>query len=624
MLNINTQTFDCSAHQLWEIAIDLKEINAAPGDTLHMGLRTSTPNPDFADEMPNSFDVDFSNLITVHLANIPIPPHDPAANIAFVNPNIEITQVVQDVNDSIPLVANKTTAGRVSVISTGTSIPQPVLFYLYGQHGGAVLTDLPGSPLLIQMNAPINVNRANVADTANFPLPASWTALGEVTFHAEAADYNNHSITSSPQLLTFQSKAVPVYWIIQENNAAPNANPDLPSMATIATYESYVKTVFPVPDVTFVVKPWTVIGALNNMSIQNNVNAVAKYYNAIAAAYWNAIKNNQPPPYALPELIFGAANVSGGISDPTWDNNGAGHAAVGGSASSLEGVVAHEFNHDLDRSSSGTWGRHVGACNASGPDPNWPNGNIPDIGEYGFDTRQPWQNTNSSKTVVPTKVPDLMSYCQSGFLPTKWISPYRYRAWFGSSIFPASLLAVPIDSIYITGRVNANNTGSLDPALLASGIAIPPSAAGAYSVELSGSGIPTVTHAFDVSFVDVEGNPLTSVPFNFTLADPGNVSTIRLLHGANVLATINKANTPPSASFTAPASGALSGTATVSWTLTPGDTPAAGLLQELDFSATTASPGPRWPLTCPEQPPPTGWIPACCPRRRKAKASCAF
>jgi hypothetical protein len=63
---------------------------------------------------------------------------------------------------------------------------------------------------------------------------------------------------------------------------------------------------------------------------------------------------NKKPPYALPDLIFGAGSFGGGLSDPTWYNNSPGHAAAGGSASSAEGVVAHEFNHDLDRSSNGT------------------------------------------------------------------------------------------------------------------------------------------------------------------------------------------------------------------------------------------------------------------------------
>jgi len=88
-----------------------------------MGLRTYSPNPHFADEMPNVFDIDFTNLITVHLAGIPVPPHDPNANIAFGPLPVEITQVVQDSNHSIPLVTDKTTAGRVSIKVTNTATP---------------------------------------------------------------------------------------------------------------------------------------------------------------------------------------------------------------------------------------------------------------------------------------------------------------------------------------------------------------------------------------------------------------------------------------------------------------------------------------------------------------------
>ncbi len=600
VLNINTVMFDCSPHQLWEIAINLQEINATPGGTVHMGLTTVAPIPNFSDQMPNSFEVDFSNLISVHLASIPIPPHDPNANIAFANPPVEITQVVQDVNNTIPLVANKATAGRVSVISTGAISPQPVLEYLYGQIGGM---DLPGSPLVQQIKAPLAVNRSNLSDTANFLLPASWIGVADVSFHAEASDFNGHNIASNPQQLVFQSKSRPVYWIIQENNGTADA-PDLAAQASIDSYESYIKAVFPVPDVTFVQKPWTAIGALNGATLQNNVNAVAAYYNAISAAYWTAVMQNKPVPYALPDMIFGAGNIGGGLSDPTW-GNGAGRAAAGGNATSGTGVVAHEFNHNLDRSSNGTWGRHVSdpatmndgkgntvpvnnpkwGCGAAGPDPSWPFNNDDTIHEVGFDTRLPWQNTSGTKTVVPASFPDLMSYCQSGLLPTKWISPYRYRAWLSSSSFPTLLSVGPVNSIYLTGSLNINGSGSLDPAFFAGGMPITPSATGAYRVELSVGSTITVTHAFNVIFQDIEGNSQNTVFFNFVLPDPGGVTTIRLLHGAQVLATLTQAGAPPSGAFTAPGAGALAGTVAVGWTLTPGSQPLAGVRQQLQFSA---------------------------------------
>lgn len=554
-----------------------------------MGLRTHTPNPDFADEVPTRFDVDFSNLITVNLAGFTIPPHNPNGNITFANPPFEITQVVQDVNNSIALVADKATAGRVSVDTTGVSTPQPVLEYLYGQRGLTGL-DLPGSPLVQLINAPLTVDRGKLNDTANFMLPPSWIKEGEAIFHAEASDFNGHDIASSDQLLLFNHKAVPVYWIIQENTGTVNA-PDLIGQSSIDSFESYVKAVFPVPDVTFVQKPWTVLGALNGMTLDNNVAAVAKYYNVISSIYWSAIMQNKQPPFALPDMIFGAANVGGGLSDPTWINNGGGHAAAGGFASSGEGVVAHEFNHDLDRTSNGTWGRHVNACGAVGPDPNWPNGTDPAIREYGFDTRLPWQNTNSSKTVVPTNFPDLMSYCTSGALPTKWISPYRYNSWIGSTSFPSmaalepSTVPTPVDSLYIAGSLDVGGTGTLDPVLLAPGLPISLSPSGSYSVRVFYPGGPE-THSFDISFQDVEGNPLNTVHIQFVLPDPGGVTSIQLLHGAQVLATISKSSAAPTASFTYPTTDVtFAGTQSVTWDVSDADTLLANLRQELEYSA---------------------------------------
>jgi hypothetical protein len=583
VLQISPPQFSCAAHQLWEVAIDLHEINALPGQTIQMGLRTSSPTPNFTDEVPNTFDVDFSNLIQVHLAGASVPVPTPGASIAFATPPYEITQVVQNVNNSIQLIADKTAVGRVSVQTTGASTLQPVLEYLYGMRGGQ---DLPGSPLVQLVYAPPAVDRGKLSNTANFLLPPTWITSGEVYFHAEASDFNGHSIASATNLLTFQHKATPVYWMIQENFGTANA-PDLMAQGTIDSFESYVNTVFPVANVNWVQKPWTVLGALNGMSNGNNVAAVENYYSTISAIYWSLINQNKVPSFALPALIFGAGNFGGGISDPTWYNNSPGHAAVGGSASSGEGVVAHEFNHDLDRTATGTWGRHVNACGTTGPDPNWPYGTDPAIHEYGFDTRLPWVDTNSQKTVVPPTWPDLMSYCTSGALPTKWVAPYRYTSWIGN--FPASRPEVltPVASLYVSGSLDVVGTGSLDPVLLAPGMPISPSASGAYTLQLLGSGGAVLaSHSFDVVFQDVEGNPLSTVFFNFVLPDPGGVIGIQLMQGPSTLASLAKSASAPLAAFTYPSGGEnFSGVQTVSWTLSDGDTPLANLHQTLEYSA---------------------------------------
>jgi hypothetical protein len=188
-----------------------------------------------------------------------------------------------------------------------------------------------------------------------------------------------------------------------------------------------------------------------------------------------------------------------------------------------------------------------------------------------------------------------MSYCQSGALPTKWVAPYRYQSWFGSSAFPASmsqplaLATTPVNSLYITGSLSIGGGGALNPVLLAPGIPITPSGSGTYRLVITHSG-GTLTHAFNVVFQDDEGGPLTTVNFSFTLPDPGSVTKIQLFHGATLLDTLTKSSILPSAAFTYPTGGeTFTGTQLVTWNLTPGSTPTAGLRQELEYSVDNGS-----------------------------------
>ena len=520
--------------------------------------------------------------------------------------------MVQDVNNSIPLVANKATAGRVSVITTGTSSPQPVLEYLYGQRGG---NDLPGSPLVQQINAPLAVNRANLNDTANFLLPPSWTTLGEVTFHAEASDFNGHNIASDPAT-RFSFKARPCRSTGSSRKTMARANaPDLIAQSTIDAFESYVKTVFPVPDVTFVQKPWTVLGASQRRQPAIQCQCRREVLQRHQRRLLEAIMQNKQPPYALPDLIFGAANVGGGLSDPTWYNNSPGHAAAGGNATSGEGVAAHEFNHDLDRSSNGTWGRHVGACGASRPRPQLAEPDRsshcrirfrhpPALAEHQLQQDGRPIQLPGPDVVLPLRDP---AHQVDLALPLQGLvhqpEPSRPRG-------PAALAG----QFHLYQRtVNIGGSGALNPAFFAPGMPITPSASGAYSLQLSGPGIATITHAFDVVFQDVEGNPLTTSFFNFVLADPGGVTTIQLLHGAQSWRPSTKPPPPPSAAFTAPASGPLSGTADGELEPDRRDVPRRpACARSCNSPPMTAAPGCRWPSTCPARHLLSPWIPICC------------
>jgi serine/threonine-protein kinase len=55
-------------HRYWEVALNLKELDAAPGESVRMGVLIASQEPAFADETPPGFQSDYSNLITFTLS----------------------------------------------------------------------------------------------------------------------------------------------------------------------------------------------------------------------------------------------------------------------------------------------------------------------------------------------------------------------------------------------------------------------------------------------------------------------------------------------------------------------------------------------------------------------------
>ena len=454
----------CNSHRLWELGFDLDEIGAVAGDTVHIGLRVASDSPAFVNEMPPGFAGDFSNLIAVNTSPSPffsIVPN-PLANVHLEADAFEITQAIQDRANTLPLVYGKTTTARVYVDTDGVFSSQPSKAYLYGRQG---LVDLPGSPLVKYQTAPTAITRSTLTHTANFQLPTSWATVSQVDFHARSKDMFGNVDISGSQLINFNLKDDPLVWIVPINTGS-NASPVLVSNAEIASQESAMEAVYPLRDIRFVHKPWQVIGPT---TVDNTIDELNQYFGSAVLAWIIGLIFGGQAPFELPDQVYGFTPSGGGISDPTWYDSGGGWVARGFRGTSGELTMAHEINHNLDRSLVGTWGRHVpGGCGAGGPDGAWPYAND-DIQEVGFDTRLPWQTTASKVTAIPSNWPDFMSYCQSGKLPTKWISPYRWNNI--SSVFTSVNRAMldRVDEItdvfYISGTVFPDGTGTLNPAL---------------------------------------------------------------------------------------------------------------------------------------------------------------
>lgn len=571
--------FSCARHRLWELAIDLDEIGATAGQTLKMGLRVASATPSFINDTPTNFSSNFSNLVSVVTAPVLFLAPDPDYTISLDANPIEVTQAIQTRTNTLSLVRDKSTVARVYVDVNGAFSAQGVAAFLYGSRGGV---DLPGSPMMKYYNAPTSIDRAEITHTANFALPATWDE-GTVAFSSRARSLHDQEVASGAINLTFNPRDVPVYWYIPINTGT-NATPNLISNANMNSQRSYLEATYPVPKVTWVQKPWTVIGPT---TVANTIAELNDYYNSVAVAWFLTVLFTGNQPFALPDQIYGFTPSGGGISDPTWIGAN-GRVARGFLGSSLEGTMAHEINHNLDRSANGTWGRHVpNGCGAAGPDPAWPYAND-DIQEVGFDTRQPWVDTAAQTSVIPSNFPDFMSYCQSGMLPTKWISPYRWSNLFSTFSVPAASDVQSITALgnmyYISGSINQNGTGALNPAFIQVGESSIPARVANASIELRGpkdeivGGLP-----FNVSFLIDPEEPFSTTYFNLMVPVPvdATVSRIVLVYNNAVLDEIVVSNNPPVVTVNQPSAGgqALSAESilapasilTLSWTASDAD-----------------------------------------------------
>ncbi|MBV7339854.1 hypothetical protein KFU94_68915 [Chloroflexi bacterium TSY] len=564
---------NCSPHRIWEFGIDLAEINVKAGEIVHLGLSVSSQNPSFTRDIPANLHYDFSNLVKVALAAASgsAAPADPNATIDFQTErfaaSIEVTQAVQDHANSLPLVEAKSTVARLYLEVSGTDSPQPTKVYLYGRRQGQ---ELSGSPLSMLFLAPTTVDQSQLNQTANFLLPDSWLQ-GDVEFQGRIVDAFDNEAWSTTISLSFRPTIIPTYWIVPVNTSTVE-EPVVIDEAEIAQQESYLRTIFPVPDVNFVRKGWQEVGAFPSTNLSANISQLKRYDRDTQIAWYSSLQETGVEPFVLPDAIYGIRLDAGGLSDPIW-NGGGGRVAVGGErASSQEGTMAHELIHILDTSRSGSWGRHAPGCNASGIDPQWPYIDEK-VQTIGFDTRLPW---SSGTTVVSAGRSDLMSYCFSFSPPTKWISPYRWSRLFdafanaGSVVRASSIKRMQADMetvLYISGEVRADGAGHLEPILVQPGIPTGNIVPGDYAIEIrDASGTSLRRTSFLVSFEDAEGKKLEMIRFSLRLPQEPEAAQFLLLHGEQMLDSIMVSAHAPTVTVLAPNGGEMwDGLQTIRW-----------------------------------------------------------
>ncbi len=404
---------------------------------LLVGVGTSTATPTACP--PNC---------SVHLPFIQKDPTPLAINAGF-----EITQGVQQPNNSVQLVANRPTYARVTI--TSTTPHSDVQAYLHAARNGQELTTSPIPAINNPRTLKSTADRTLLGDTFNFVLPNDWL-WGTLTLWVTAENGTTYFATSQTTTVSFTSvpdlnvrvvrvqytcsgggtitPAGPFDYLIEYTRKVyPVANITLQTHASLMPYSGPCTSGKPDPtsndwiqmlyDVTDV---WLVDGAPN------------EYY------------------YALLDV-----ECSGGcIAGLGWI--GYYKAAVGwtGWNSAHDGASethAHEVGHNHGR-------EHAPGCNAASPDPNYPytdgNGKAP-IGNagapnYGFDVY-------GSQTIYPyTQYYDIMGYCDP-----VWISDYTYEAILAYAQQNNQMrITRPEPVLLVSGLLDENDTSvALRPAL---------------------------------------------------------------------------------------------------------------------------------------------------------------
>ena len=607
----------CSRHRVWEVALDLLEIEAASDKTARLGLRIQSEIDEVETFPADLTDLEeFIRLQLEGLTNMDEPSRGPP-DAALTLADFVITQGIQREDRSLSLVASR--KGYFDVlVDTAEGIAEDVITSLFASRDGV---DLPGSPFTSTIRYNFTWGTANIRSGENrqtHVLPGK-DLEGEMSFRLVARQPQlGASITTEEQPISFLDTRDPVYWIVPFNTGGA-ANPNLPGNEFLQRSQLDVLASFPVVDVDFVRRPPLV----ENPETGDDAIDLLNQYDQQALLAWTlGLIFTGEAPFALPDQIIGAFPADKdfddtiGLSDPLWWQGGAGRVVWIKDVIADAGLLLpHEINHNLDTNIQGSWGRHVMGCGSGGLNPQWPYPNM-QIQQPGLISEDIVARNGvllSPPRRVDASTPDYMSYCRAVFrpgdsvseaYPFQWVSPYRWRlqieeVFAGDAATPSALrasnasapaaAATVEDVLYVTGQINQDGSGQLDPVVMQPGIASAQQLPGDYELRLVDcrDGILS-SRSFAASFENVEGQPRANMGFAMVLPDPGLVCGVELRSGNGMLDRLTLSDNAPLVSVQVPNGGEpWTGRHAVSWDVADadGDPTTASILYSPDGGA---------------------------------------
>lgn len=327
---------------------------------------------------------------------------------------IEVTQAVQDLNNSVELIAGKRTYVRVHVDSPLNI--NDVSANLSGQRGSTTLfpTLLPGNPgadILIRTN-PV---RGQINDSFWFELPGSWLGAGSLTLTARldpASAKNDPNLVNNLRSVTVNLLPTPPLRLRLHNvSYTVGAATHIANNSHLSALESWLRSAYPISNLQVTRTTFTYpTSGLPNVDTLNSYLALGKLLRIIFTGedgryvYYGMVNDGggfmRGKAAGIPGTIASGPTGSGRFA---WDTDGSYGDWYGG----------HEIAHTRGR-------YHAEFCGAGGgvayP---YSSGRISPTTSgptalYGFDIR--------NQTIYGPTWTDVMTYCSY-----QWISDYTYE-----------------------------------------------------------------------------------------------------------------------------------------------------------------------------------------------------
>ncbi len=450
----------------------------------------------------------------------------------------EVTQGIQQPDNSVRLIANRPTYVRWTL--TSSTADANVTVYLYGTRNGVAL---PGSPIAALNNPQTlkaTANRTVLNDTFNFRLPDTWPS-GDISLSAQATNPTGFfKQTTAPTFHFAGSAALSIKVVPIEYHCTNSSSVILPGDPPYTYLSAYTYRVYPVPSIAS-----TTHAAIRyDGPCTNNLPTPASsdwggMLNTVTSV-WSSEGSPNIYYYGLLKVNCGGGCIAG-MGWIGWPAAAVGFDGTSASHSGASETQAHEVGHNHGS-------QHAPGCGAAGPDPAFPyvpadgrarigDGAHPNFG-FNIDTQAiyPYSSTYY----------DLMSYCGP-----EWVSDYTYNKWWTFDNTLRAAASTGDRSFLISGAIDpSSDRVTFDPAYAIDVPARLPDH-GDYTIELL-DGSDHVLAAYPFAPLRAQPDRIGTtesepevIGFHFTLPYVDRVAALRVRHGTGVVGTLRAGQHAP-------------------------------------------------------------------------------